>query len=172
MPHRSAILLLHIPCTSFTSMAIVRVLLGLAEACIVPSFLLIMSMFFTYNEQAVLMPCMWAIGNASPVTSGLLSYGVLWIKTGSFAPWKWFYVITGGLTIVFAVCVWIWLPDSPLNARFLTPEERAQSVLRIKENHSGIEQKSFKRYQFIEAIKDPKTWLFFLHSWSQEMANG
>lgn len=51
-------------------------------------------------------------------------------------------------------------------------EERAQAVLRIKENHSGIEQKYFKRYQFIEALKDPKTWLFFLHAWSQEMANG
>lgn len=27
-------------------------------------------------------------------------------------------------------------------------------------------------YRFIEALKDPKTWLFFLHAWSQEMANG
>ncbi|KAK4561268.1 hypothetical protein LTR86_004585 [Recurvomyces mirabilis] len=168
----AVILLLHIPCTSFASMAVVRVLLGIAEACIVPSFLLIMSMFFTYDKQAVLMPCMWAIGNASPVTSGLLSYGVLWIKTGNFAPWKWFYVITGCLTIIFALCVWVWLPDSPITAHFLQPEERAQSILRIKGNHSGIEQKRFKRYQFVEAITDPKTWLFFLHSWSQEMANG
>lgn len=29
-----------------------------------------------------------------------------------------------------------------------------------------------KLARFIEAIKDPKTWLFFLHAWSQEMANG
>lgn len=47
-------------------------------------------MFFTYDEQAVMMPIMWSIGNASPITSGLLSYGVLWIDTGNFAPWKWF----------------------------------------------------------------------------------
>lgn len=26
--------------------------------------------------------------------------------------------------------------------------------------------------RFIEAVKDPKSWLFFLHAWSQEMANG
>lgn len=45
-------------------------------------------------------------------------------------------------------------------------------MLRIKSNDSGIEQKFFKRGQFIEAMKDPKTWLFFLHAWSQEMANG
>lgn len=26
--------------------------------------------------------------------------------------------------------------------------------------------------RFIEALKDPKTWLFALHAWTQEMANG
>ncbi|KAJ5679565.1 hypothetical protein N7462_007809 [Penicillium macrosclerotiorum] len=131
-----------------------------------------MSMFFTYGEQAVMMPIMWSIGNASPITSGLLSYGVLWIETGNFAPWKWFMVITGTLTIIFGVFVFLFFPDSPLHANFLTYEERAKAILRIKENNSGIEQKLFKKYQFIEALKDPKTWLFFLHAWSQEMANG
>lgn len=83
-------LLLHIPCKNFASLFVVRFFLGIAEASIVPAFLLILSMFFTYDEQAVLMPCMWAIGNSSPITSGLLSYGVLFINTGSFSPWKWF----------------------------------------------------------------------------------
>ncbi|CAI7590219.1 unnamed protein product [Penicillium bialowiezense] len=166
------ITLLHIPCNSFATLFVVRFFLGVAEASIVPAFLLSMSMFFTYDEQAVMMPVMWSIGNASPITSGLLSYGVLWIDTGSFSPWKWFMVITGVLTVIFGVWVYLFFPDSPLHAQFLTYEERAQAILRIKENHSGIEQKLFKRYQFIEAVKDPKTWLFFLHAWSQEMANG
>ncbi|KAL1617602.1 hypothetical protein SLS56_010925 [Neofusicoccum ribis] len=151
---------------------VVRFFLGVAEASIVPAFLLILSMFFTYDEQAVLMPCMWAIGNSSPITSGLLSYGVLWIDTGSFNPWKWFMVITGGLTVIYGGLVWVFFPDSPVTAHFLTPQERAQSILRIKGNHSGIEQKHFKKYQFIEALTDQKSWLFFLHAWSQEMANG
>ncbi|KAL9097935.1 MAG: hypothetical protein Q9165_000261 [Trypethelium subeluteriae] len=118
------------------------------------------------------MPCMWAIGNASPITSGLLSYGVLWIKTGNFAPWRWFMLITGVVTLIFAAAVFFWLPDSPLSAHFLSQEQRAQAILRIKSNHSGIEQKRFKKYQFLEAIRDPKTWLFFFHAWGQEMSNG
>ncbi|OQV10114.1 hypothetical protein CLAIMM_14158 [Cladophialophora immunda] len=164
--------LLHIPCNNFASLFVVRFFLGTCEACIVPAFLLTMSMFFTYREQSILMPIMWASGNSSPITSGLISYGVPWIKTGSFAPWKWFMVITGGITIIFGVIVWFRFPDNPLQADFLTLQERAQAVLRIKENHSGIEQKYFKRHQFIEALRDPKTWLFFFHAWSQEMANG
>jgi hypothetical protein len=82
--------LLHVPCRNFASLFVVRFFLGVTEACIVPAFLLILSMYFTYDEQAVLMPIMWAIGNSSPITSGLLSYGVLWMDTGSFAPWRWF----------------------------------------------------------------------------------
>jgi hypothetical protein len=81
-------------------------------------------------------------------------------------------VITGSLTVIFGIIVWLFFPDSPISAHFLSPKERAQAILRIKSNHSGIEQKHFKRYQFIEAVKHPKTWLFFLHAWSQEMANG
>ncbi|KAJ5773011.1 Major facilitator superfamily domain general substrate transporter [Penicillium paradoxum] len=166
------ITILHVPCNNFASLFVVRFFLGAAEASIVPAFLLCMSMFFTYDEQAVMMPVMWSIGNASPITSGLLSYGVLWIKSGSFSPWKWFMVITGVLTIIFGVCVYLFFPDSPVHANFLTHEERAKAILRIKDNHSGIEQKLFKKYQFMEAIQDPKTWLFFLHAWSQETANG
>ncbi|KAM3470122.1 hypothetical protein MY5147_006605 [Beauveria neobassiana] len=169
---RGGITLLHIPCKSFASLFVVRFLLGLAEACIVPSYLLILSMFFTYQEQAVIMPIMWSIGNSSPITSGLLSYGALHIHTSHFASWQWLMFLCGVVTVVFGIFVYLMLPDSPLYAHFLTSEERAQAILRIKSNHSGIEQKHFKREQFIEAIKDPKTWLFTGHALTQEMANG
>jgi ACS family allantoate permease-like MFS transporter len=52
-------------------------------------------------------------------------------------------------------------PDSPVNARFLTPEERIIAVSRLKVNQTGVENKTFKRSQMIAALKDPKTWLFF-----------
>lgn len=50
--------------------------------------------------------------------------------------------------MVFGLAVWLFFPDNPLRASFLTPEERAQAILRIKDNHSGIEQKHFKKYQY------------------------
>lgn len=56
-------------------------------------------------------------------------------------------VITGVLTIIFGIFVYLLFPDSPLHATFLTHEERAQAVLRIKDNNSGIENKHFKKHQ-------------------------
>ncbi|KAH9991569.1 major facilitator superfamily domain-containing protein [Russula vinacea] len=55
-------------------------------------------------------------------------------------------------------------PDSPTNAWFLTEDERTKAVRRIKENQTGIENKRFKRDQMIEALTDPKTWLFALYA--------
>ncbi|KAI0937981.1 hypothetical protein AcV7_003300 [Taiwanofungus camphoratus] len=61
-------------------------------------------------------------------------------------------------------------PDSPTTAWFLTPEERVTAVQRIKvgkyiaANQTGVENKRFKKEQFYEALRDPKTWLFALFS--------
>ncbi|KAJ3513868.1 hypothetical protein NMY22_g14913 [Coprinellus aureogranulatus] len=57
-------------------------------------------------------------------------------------------------------CVYsIFFPDSPTTARFLTPEERAMTVQRIKVNQSGVENKRWKREQFMETIRDAKVWI-------------
>jgi ACS family allantoate permease-like MFS transporter len=71
-------------------------------------------------------------------------------------------IITGLITLTTAVLYWFLFPDSPTNAWFLTPEERAKAIFRIKENQTGVENKTFKKGQVVEAMKDPKTWLFAL----------
>ena len=71
-------------------------------------------------------------------------------------------ILTGLITVATAVLYWFWFPDSPTTAWFLTPEERVKAVLRIRENQTGVENKTFKKGQAIEALTDPKTWLFAL----------
>lgn len=73
-------------------------------------------------------------------------------------------IITGSITVATAVLYWFFFPDSPTNAWFLTPEERTKAVLRTKENQTGVENKTFKKEQMIEALKDPKTWSFALYA--------
>lgn len=73
-------------------------------------------------------------------------------------------IITGILTLLTALAFWFLFPDSPTNAWFLTPKERAIAVHRIKVNQTGVENKHFKKEQLIEALLDPKTWLFALFS--------
>lgn len=63
--------------------------------------------------------------HSAQVVSGLLSYGVLQIGLdNSFKPWRVFFLLTGGMTLVVALAYWIWFPDSPMTAKFLTEDEK------------------------------------------------
>ncbi|KAI6117991.1 MFS general substrate transporter [Pisolithus sp. B1] len=94
------------------------------------------------------------------IISGLLAFGSLHIQTSGFEPWQWYMIVTGIITLILAICFGFLFPDSPTTAWFLTPDERVKAIQRIKENQTGIENKHFKMEQFMEAIRDPKTWLF------------
>jgi MFS transporter, ACS family, allantoate permease len=71
-------------------------------------------------------------------------------------------IIVGLLTLVTSVLFWFFFPDSPTNAWFLSEEERIMAIQRIKVNQTGIENKRWKKDQFIETIVDPKVWIMFL----------
>lgn len=53
----------------------------------------------------------------------------------------------GFFAFLFLMKYRFFFPDSPANARFLTPTERAQAVQRIKQNQTGVENKKWKRDQ-------------------------
>ena len=68
--------------------------------------------------------------------------------------------------IIFAIATVIWaaflfwaLPDTPMNARFLSPEQRLQAVSRVRVNRQGLKDTTFKWYQVREALLDPKVIL-------------
>lgn len=68
----------------------------------------------------------------------------------------------GIITLIDAVCLFIWLPDSPTTARWLTKRQRVVAVRRMQRNSTGIENKVFKMSQAKEALLDVKTWLYFI----------
>lgn len=46
-----------------------------------------------------------------------------------------------------------------------------RAILRIRQNQAGVENKVFKRSQMVEALKDPKTWLFALFAGMSNIMN-
>lgn len=64
--------------------------------------------------------------------------------------------------MLVGICVLIWLPDSPVHAKFLTKEERIAALERVRDDSGGTENKHLKKYQVIEAVSDIRTWLIVL----------
>ncbi|KAF7314783.1 Membrane transporter [Mycena kentingensis (nom. inval.)] len=152
----------HAACKSFAGLVVVRCILGACEGSILAGFLLVTSMFYTRKEQTVRVGYWYLMNGIAQVVSGFISFGTLHIHTEKFEPWQWLMIITGIITFCTAVAFFFLFPDSPTNAWFLTERERAMAVVRIKTNQAGVENKHFKKEQMIEALRDPKTWLFAL----------
>ncbi|KAH9958007.1 MFS general substrate transporter [Russula dissimulans] len=161
----------HAACKSFAGLFAVRLVLGMCEGSITAGFMIISAMFYTRKEQTARAGYWFLMNGTAQVISSFISYGSLHIRTGGFEPWQWLMIVTGTLTLITAILFFFLFPDSPTNAWFLTEEERAKAVQRIKENQTGVENKHFKREQMIEALTDPKTWLFALFALLDNIPN-
>ncbi|KAF8521407.1 MFS general substrate transporter [Hysterangium stoloniferum] len=153
-------LCLHVVCSNFVSLLVVRFILGICEGCITPGFMLITAMFYTRDEQNMRAAYWLMMDSSAHIISAFLSFAALHVHSASFRPWKGFMLITGGITLIMAGYFWFFFPDSPTTAWFLTQEERMIAVERIKGNQTAIGNRQFKWEQFTETLQDPKTWLF------------
>ncbi|KIM79602.1 hypothetical protein PILCRDRAFT_823135 [Piloderma croceum F 1598] len=149
-------------CHSFGALFACRFIMGMCEGVVTPGYMIITSMFYTREEQMRRTGYWFGFNGVAIIILGFVSFGVLHSATPKFMPWQWLMIITGISTLIVSVIFWFFFPDSPTTARFLTPEERILAVLRIKTNQAGVENKHWKREQFIEAFKDPKTWVMAL----------
>lgn len=64
------------------------------------------------------------------------------------------------------------VPDSQLNAKWLSERDRALAVERIRSNHQSIGNKTFKWYQVKDALTDPITWALALVAITSNIPNG
>ena len=72
------------------------------------------------------------------------------------------YQVYGGITVLWGVIIWLFCPDSPMKAKFLSAVEKDGVLLRIAGNDTGVENKQWKKDQIIEALTDIRTWLIAL----------
>ncbi|KZT03140.1 MFS general substrate transporter [Laetiporus sulphureus 93-53] len=159
-----AALTAHAACKNFSQLFAARFILGMCEGSITAGFMIVSSMFYTHNEQTLRVGYWFLMNGTAQIISGFISFGTLHIRTEGFEPWQWLMTITGIMTFITAVAYWLYFPDSPTNAWFLTNEERVVAIQRLKGNQTGVENKHFKVEQVHEALRDPKTWLFALFS--------
>ena len=111
--------------TGATSFAVVRFLLGLAEAGFFPGIILYFTYWFPqYHHARIIsgfmigLPVAVAIG--SPISTAILSLDGLFGLHG----WQYLYLLEGLPTIISGFVVLFVLTDKPDQARFLTTEER------------------------------------------------
>ncbi|KAJ5962442.1 hypothetical protein N7501_007383 [Penicillium viridicatum] len=144
--------------TNFASLMAVRFLLGFFESCVQPAMMLVTGMWYKREEQSLLNSIWYCMSGVQLIIGGLLGFGVSHFTNGPIKNWQLLFLVLGLFTCAWSVVVGIFLPDSPLSAKCFSEDDKRLMVERVRHNETGIENKKYKKYQVVEALKDPLVW--------------
>ncbi|KAM6511694.1 hypothetical protein FALCPG4_016692 [Fusarium falciforme] len=148
---------------NYTTLLVSRVFLGIFEATIGPSLMLISSQWYTKSEQAPRFS-FWYLGlGLGQIIGGAVSFGFQHIGPGaSLAGWRIMFVTLGCITVLIGLCTFLLLPDTPMKAKWLTPGEKVALLKHVSVNQTGIENRKFRPKEIVEALCDPQLYLMLV----------
>lgn len=153
----------HAALENFAGIVALRLISGILEAPIPPTLMLLSSQWYTRKEQAPRFGLWYSGMGMAQIIGGLISFGFQWVpKTASLSGWRAMFIALGGLSILVGVAVLLIVPDTPMQAKFLTAEEKKRVLYHVRGNQTGIKGHRFTKRQVLEGLLDPQTWLVFL----------
>jgi ACS family tartrate transporter-like MFS transporter len=148
--------------TGSTSFAIVRFLLGVAEAGFFPGLILYFTYWFPSHHHArivsgFLVGLPVAVAMGAPISTALLSLDGLFGLKG----WQVMYIAEAVPTVAIGIITYFVLTDRPEQAKFLNPEERDWLVARIASERRATE--AVRKFTLWQALYNPKVLLLALN---------
>jgi MFS family permease len=91
------------------------------------------TMWYARHEAQFRQALFFSAASVAGAFSGLLAFGIAHMDgVGGLAGWRWIFILEGILTVLVAIAAYFTLFDFPETATFLTEEERAFVVYRLK----------------------------------------
>ncbi|KAH8885353.1 MFS general substrate transporter [Thozetella sp. PMI_491] len=149
-------------CTNFSSLLGLRFVLGSFEAMIAPSCVAVTQMWWRRGEQTMRTSYWNAMNGITSIVGSLFTYGLGRIESQVLHKYQIIFLFCGLLTVVYAIVVLILMPDSPMEAKYMTERERVVAVERIRANQMGVSSGEWRWDHVIETFLDLKTWCWFV----------
>ncbi|KAL2204682.1 MFS general substrate transporter [Sarocladium strictum] len=147
---------------NFPALMVVRFLLGIFESCVQPAFIIMTSMWYTKREQVILTSLWYCMTGVQLMVGGLIAYGTSHYHGDVMFPWQLLFMVLGIATVIWGLFIGWWLPDSPMKAKCFNEDEKRLMIERVRANETGIQNKVWKREQFVEALTDPVVWCYVM----------
>jgi len=157
---------------NFKTIMALRFLLGGAEACQGPAWMLLTSMYWTRTEQPLRMSFWLGCNGLSSLVGAGISYGLGHASTSTLAPWQLIFLVVGILSFLSGILCFFLLPSDPNSCLFFSPDEKIVAVWRVSANRTGVKHPKILWYQVREAFKDPKVYLIAFQALSLGILNG
>src|ERR1700733_13774220 len=148
--------------TGSTSFAVVRFLLGAAEAGFFPGIVLYFTYWFPARHHARIVSSFLiglpiAVAAGAPISTGLLGLDGMFGLRG----WQIMYIAEAIPTVIIGVVTFFVLTDRPEQAKFLTAEERNWLVTTIAAERRATE--AVRKFTLWQALYNPKVLLLALN---------
>lgn len=156
--------------TGPTSLYVLRMIVGIAEAGFLPGVLVYLTYWFPAYFRAranalfmVAMPVTMALGSAA---SGYIMAldGILDLKG-----WQWLFLLEGFPSVLLGVVVWFYLDDTPAKAKWLTTSDKQtlqammeEDKLELVQPEGGVSHSALQRRSLWREIFTPMVVMYTL----------
>lgn len=147
--------------TGAMSFYTIRFLLGVGEAGLYPGLLYIITLWFPARYRVRMLSLLIASGPFSIAIGSLISEPILMLDgVLGLAGWQWLFVIQALPTIGLGLVIFLFLPNTPAEASWLSEEEKLWLTDQLSAEREQREQ--IRRFSVREALVSPIVWLLIL----------
>lgn len=133
-------------------------------------------MWYCRHEIQLRQALFFSAASVAGAFSGLLAFGISKMDgVGGYEGWRWIFILEGIATVIVAVLAFFVLHDFPETATFLTEEERAFVVFRLKyqgqvqnkeQGDAGVAQAEEFKWRYVrDAFSDWQIWVNIFVYW-------
>ncbi|WOO79258.1 putative transporter [Vanrija pseudolonga] len=149
---------------NFGGLMATRFLLGLFEAGCLPLFSVLTAQWYRRSEQPLRVAAWYSTNGLATIFAALLSWALGHVKSDKIHEWQLLFIIVGVITVFTAPVIWFMVDSDIPSARFLTEQEKAMAIERLRANQTGTGSNEFKWSHVGEAFYDVKTYLWLFMS--------
>jgi len=146
---------------NYHGLIVCRVLLGFAEAPMLPACYYLLGSWYTRAEAQKRYSFFFSSTSLAGAFGGLIAYGMNTIDMQrGLEGWRWLFIVEGSITAFCGLLLFFLIVDFPETAGFLKPNEREymRAKLAIDQGDSNFEHKPTLK-EMLAVFKDPKITL-------------
>ncbi|KAJ5782865.1 hypothetical protein N7457_004639 [Penicillium paradoxum] len=142
----------------YKGLLVARIFLGIFEATVGPSLMLISSQYYTRSEQAPRFT-IWYVGlGVAQIIGGIISFGFQHVHGASLEGWRIMFIVLGLITSIVGALTFFFIPDTPMKASWLSEQEKVALIEHVSENQTGVWSTEINFKQIWDAVCDIQLW--------------
>jgi D-galactonate transporter len=150
--------------TGAASFYALRFLLGIVESGFFPGVILYLTYWYTRKHRVKMIAAFMTAVPLSGVIAGPISGWILEKMGGAagLTSWQWLFLVEGIPSVAAGLVTIVFLSDSPGKAKWLTQEEKALVLRRLKEEENLKSEAGHTGHRLMDAFRSPAVWILCL----------